>query len=327
MMALNLPTRLGLALPLRRPTVLLIGTAGTVAQAYPACDAALRARLDYRLVIAVPAADVPAARRRYPHEIVLPQPFAALAPAWRARLGVSASIRAEQDAAGIIAALPGTERSVPQPGGMLVRALAGPPIASLAALKRRLGAPRAIVCLGNGPSSEDPRLVALANGAALFRVNWIWRARGVLIEPDLVFTVDPDLPGPGRRPVIVFPTAAVGQPILRRHAVRLRPPRAGYSFLDRFEPALADFAQPLIPTNGALMVALAAALQPDRLVIAGIDLYRHAHGRYPGDREAADGYAREHSAALDLAIIRAALDGFAGKAVILSDNLSAALGR
>ena len=57
------------------------------------------------------------------------------------------------------------------------------------------------------------------------------------------------------------------------------------------------------------MVVVAAALQPKRLVIAGLDLYRHPEGRYPG-ATAIDGYARGHSAACDLAVIAEALDGF-----------------
>jgi hypothetical protein len=89
---------------------------------------------------------------------------------------------------------------------------------------------------------------------------------------------------------------------------------------------LADFTQPVIPTNGALMVAIAAALQPKRIVIAGIDLYQHPAGRYPGD-PGAYGYASEHNAETDLAIIRRALDNCDCEAVILSDNLRQALGR
>ena len=82
-------------------------------------------------------------------------------------------------------------------------------LASLADLKARLGNPCTIICLGNGPSSEDPKLADFGD-ATLFRVNWNWRGRGWLTTPDVVFTADPDLPGFGRRPVIVFPTAAFG---------------------------------------------------------------------------------------------------------------------
>ena len=106
----------------------------------------------------------------------------------------------------------------------------------------------------------------------------------------------------------------------------MRPPSAGYVFLDTFDPSLADLSGPMIPTNGALMIAVAAALDPERIVISGMDLYQHPQGRYPGDTAAQDGYSREHSAEIDLNLIRAALGGFAGEVIILSDNLRAALG-
>ena len=44
-----------------------------------------------------------------------------------------------------------------------------------AALNDRLGRPTTILCLGNGPSSEDPRIPPEHD--CLFRVNWVWRKR------------------------------------------------------------------------------------------------------------------------------------------------------
>jgi hypothetical protein len=197
-------------------------------------------------------------------------------------------------------------------------------IASLDVLKARLGSPGTILCLGNGPSSEDPRLAG-HEAAALLRVNWIWAGRGWLAAPDMVFTGDPDLVRLPRQPIVAFPTAAVGEPILREHRARGHRPLAGYAFLDRFEPAPADLSAPRIPTNGALMVALAAALRPRRLVIAGIDLYRHPEGKYPGVAGDPEGYTSQHGADIDLALIGSALDRFDGEAVILSDQLRQAL--
>lgn len=197
-------------------------------------------------------------------------------------------------------------------------------IASLAALRARLGSLDTILCLGNGPSSEDPRLAAYRD-AALFRVNWIWLPRRLLVAPDVVFTADPDLVRLPKQPVVVFPTAAIGAPILADHAAKGHRPSAGYAFLDRFDPVLADFSAPQYPTNGALMVALAAALAPDRIVIAGIDLYRHPAGKYPGGADNPEGYTAQHRAELDLALIGAALDAFRGEVVIVGDNLREAL--
>lgn len=198
-------------------------------------------------------------------------------------------------------------------------------IASLEQLRLRLEPRGTIVCLGNGPSSEEPRLAGHGD-ATLFRVNWIWAERRWLDAPDMVFTSDPDLVCLPRQPVLAFPTAAIGEPILRDHLDRGHLPSAGFAFLDRFAPSPADLAGEQIPTNGALMVALAAALRPRRIVIAGIDLYRHPHGKYPGAPDEPEGYARQHSVDIDLDLIGGALAGFAGETEIVSDNLRRALG-
>ena len=74
------------------------------------------------------------------------------------------------------------------------------------------------------------------------------------------------------------------------------------------------------------MVATAAALRPLHLVIAGIDLYSHPAGRYPGGSDAHDGYNRVHDRDVEIEMIRQALAGFAGELVLLSPILAAALG-
>jgi hypothetical protein len=199
-------------------------------------------------------------------------------------------------------------------------------IASLAALTARLGAADTILCLGNGPSSEDPRLLGY-DGATLFRVNWIWLPRGFLTAPDVVFTADPDVVSLPKPPVVVFPTAAIAEPILDGYSAADVPPASAHAFLDRFDPRLADFTAPQYPTNGALMIAMAVALRPRRLVIAGIDLYRHPGGKYPGGADNGEGYARQHRAGIDLESIGRSLASLESEVVILSDNLRDALGR
>lgn len=334
--------RLGLCLPPARPTVLLVGLVGEIDRLYPMLDAVLRQRPAYRLALAADPLDVPALRRRYPHELVLPLPNVLGVRRWLRRLETVLIIgRMPNDPPSGVDTIPGADVSpetllerlprrdiavAPAPtGAFLIDLLGGRRIGSIADLAAKLGNPRTVVCLGNGPSSEDPRLAAYG-GATLFRVNWNWRGRDWMTAPDVVFTADPDLPdGRGRRPIIVFPRAATGRSILMRHTMALRPPSAGYAFLDDFVPPLADLANPAIPTNGALMIAVATALRPERVVIAGMDLYSHPEGRYPGDTAAQDGYSREHDAATDLALIRTSLRVFEGEAVILSDNLRLAL--
>ncbi|MER9562720.1 hypothetical protein [Mesorhizobium sp. M0571] len=324
--------------------MVLAGTPDEIGRLYKTIDTALRQRPTYQLVLAAGSGEVAELRRRYPHELVLASPYSASTKRWRRRLdavlviGPAALARAIGTVAFIDSSKPITSDSLttllpsldlpkkpPFNGTFLIDLFGGHRLASLAYLKARLGNPRTIICLGNGPSSEDPRLADVGD-ATLFRVNWNWRRRGWLTAPDIVFTSDLDPPGFGRRPVIVFPTAAVGRPILLRHTMAMRPPSAGYVFLDAFDPSLADLSGPVIPTNGALMIAVAAALDPERIVIAGMDLYQHPDGRYPGDTGALGGYSREHSAEIDLSLIRAALCGFAGETTILSNNLRAALG-
>ena len=47
------------------------------------------------------------------------------------------------------------------------------------------------------------------------------------------------------------------------------------------------------------MLALAVALKPEQLTIAGIDLYRHPSGAYPGTPETANAYAPAHDRELE----------------------------
>ena len=330
-------------------TVWLMGVdAAAVFAAYPAVDDALKKRSGHRLLITLPADELPGLRRRLPHEVVAAQPGPAgtrrwlrtLQPILVVLLGVDGSGeaartisftgRTDVSVEKILAALPGAPtapRSVQRHRlrELGVRLAVGRPLAGLDALGCRLGRPDCILCLGNGPSSEDPAL-ADVGADRLFRVTWPWRGRGRLTEPDVVFTADPELPGRRHRPIICFPRRDLGVAVLVRHLLALRPP-SGYLFLD----GLPDFADELaadpIPTNGALMIAVAAALAPRELVIAGIDLYAHAAGRYPGDSEALDGYSRQHDRDCDLALIRRALDGFDGRVTIFGETLRAALGR
>ena len=335
--------RFGLLLPQGCPTVVLAGTREEIGLHYQAADTALRQRSGYRLVLATAFAELAELRQCYPHEIVLPLPHPASAELWRrgldavlilgpaglvagfgqAGLPNGSEVMTPERLAGMLPPLDPPKYSPPR-GTFLVDLFGGRRIASLGGLKARLGNPRTIVCLGNGPSSEDPRLADYRD-ATLFRVNWNWRGRGWMTEPDIVFTADPDLPCFGWRPIVIFPTASTGWPILVRHTMAMRSPRVGYGFLDEFVPPLADVSGLVIPTNGALMIAIAAALAPERIVIAGMDLYQHHEGRYPGDKVALGGYSREHSAEIDLNLIRAALNSFAGEVIILSDNLRAAL--
>lgn len=330
------------------PTVWVIADSlRAVDEAYAVIDSALRERPGWQLVISVPGRDVAALRRRLPHETVIARPgplglrwslrwcrpglvvelgsdriTASMAGATVLRFADGAAV--SRDA--ILAQLP---EAPPSPSGgnglaaAVIRWSAGRPLATVDELGDRLGRPATLLCLGNGPSSEDPALSGVTYDC-LFRVNWIWRGRGLFTAPDVVFTADSDLPIPSR-PIICFPQRHVGLPILLRHVLALKPPR-GYMFLDQLPGLANDLSTEPIPTNGALMVAVAAALRPRRIVIAGIDLYSHAAGRYPGAGDAMDGYGRQHSRERDLALIRRSLAEYSGEVKIVGASLQAALG-
>ncbi len=186
-----------------------------------------------------------------------------------------------------------------------------------------LGHPQRIVCLGNGPSSEQPALAAFA-GETLFRVNWRWRERGFLAAPRLVFVGDPTTPRHVGAAVLGFRSAEDANYVLWRQCLGLRPPRFRYFIFDAMKGAGSQ-GWAARPTNGALMVATAVALRPQRLVIAGIDLYSHPQGRHPGASDAHDGYNRVHERDVEIEMIRQALAGFGGELRILSPILAAAL--
>lgn len=318
----------GFRLPRLRRSVWLTGTAPEIAAAYPTIDEALRQRPGYGLVLIASPDALHDLRQLYPHETVLPAPSPHAMARWRERLDPvvmldAATARTVDD---IIGQLPpvALEAAAPDPLPPFVARLAGQPIADMVQLARRLGPAETILCLGNGPSSEDPRLKDMPHDA-LFRVNWIWRSRGFLTEPDMVFTADPDLPVGRKRPVVIFPNREAGLPILSGYCRRVSPPKGGYGFFDELLPGRLDPVPGRLPTNGALMIAVAAALAPRRLIIAGMDLYAHKEGRYPGDDKAVDGYSRQHDRQSDVDLIRGALAHFSGETVVIGDQLSAAL--
>jgi 3-Deoxy-D-manno-octulosonic-acid transferase (kdotransferase) len=193
-------------------------------------------------------------------------------------------------------------------------------------LRRALGQPRTILCLGNGPSSEHPALAGTVPDA-LFRVNWRWRARGFLTSPQLVFVGDPRTPNHLSATIFGFRSAEDANYVLWRQCFGLRLPRFRFFVFDDLPSPAGERSWAARLTNGAIMVATAVALRPQRLMVAGIDLYRHPLGRYPGETEALDGYNRVHHRDVEIDFMRRALQGFPGELEILSPILSAALAR
>jgi len=194
-------------------------------------------------------------------------------------------------------------------------------------LRERLGCPRTLLCLGNGPSSEHPELRRVRFDA-LFRVNWRWLERGWLTHPDVVFTGDrTTLARVGSSCFFGFRTIDEEIRVFRRRFLRpRRRPLLRYFTYERLPGFLNERRWGARPTNGAVMLATAVELQPARLVIAGIDLFADPAGSYPGGSDVPNAYVPVHDRESELVIIQTALHRFRGEVEIFGDVLRERLG-
>jgi hypothetical protein len=85
---------------------------------------------------------------------------------------------------------------------------------------------------------------------------------------------------------------------------------------------LNDREWPARPTNGAAMIAAAAALQPKHLIIAGFDLFESEAGTYPDGDATPNAYMAMHDRDVEVEIIARALESFAGDTTIVSEPLA-----
>jgi hypothetical protein len=188
-------------------------------------------------------------------------------------------------------------------------------------LRSQLRNPKTILCLGNGPSSEDPRLFDIKYDA-LFRVNFRWLDRGVFTRPDMVFVGSPFTTSRVSSCVFGFRTIAWESEMMLRHLLLdLSLRRLVHFTYERVSPFLNDGAWSCAPTNGALMVATAVGLRPQRLILAGIDLFSDTRGRYPGDTVGENDYPQMHSRNVDVDVIARALADYRGETVIMNNVL------
>ncbi len=195
----------------------------------------------------------------------------------------------------------------------------------LDAVAAALGRPQSIMCLGNGPSSEDPALQAMAHDC-LFRVNDMWLDRGVLADAGMVFTGDKGalrrLPGA----VFAFQTARAEGRLMRAHIMSGRIHRLRYTVMERLGILFDGTDWGAKPTNGMAMIALAVALKPRRIIIGGMDLFAHPAGSYPGDSATANAYTPLHEMDVELRIIKHYLGQFEGEVEVVGDVLRRHLG-
>jgi hypothetical protein len=210
-------------------------------------------------------------------------------------------------------------------GRLLVANRSARRLDGLESLRDRLGRPETILCLGNGPSCEDPRLADLSYDA-MFRVNWRWLPRGILTKPDMVFVGDLRTTARISSCVFGFRTIAWESEVLLRHLfLHLSLRRLEYFTYERVSPLLNDDLWPILPTNGIVMVATAVDLRPKKIIIAGMDLYQDPGGRYPGDIVAENDYPQIHSREVEVRALKTILGHFTGEISILGDPLSHAL--
>ena len=210
------------------------------------------------------------------------------------------------------------------PGKWLAANRSGRRIDTWEALGKRLGHPRSILCLGNGPSSEDPQIRTIPHDC-LMRINWRWKDRGFLDQPDLVMVGHPFTMQRAGPCVFGFGRIEWERAMLLRQLLMLRLESPEFFTLERVSSIIRPQDWHSRPTNGALMVAIAAALQPGELIIAGFDLFRHADGRYPGDLHSQNEPAQVHERDVDVEVIGRALDIYPGKVSIQGDILRDAL--
>ena len=189
------------------------------------------------------------------------------------------------------------------------------------ALADALNHPETILCLGNGPSSEDPSLMTVKYDA-LFRVNHMWMERGILAKPDVVFTGgSPTMRKVGRAIFGVNTDDAEARLVSTRTFNPARPATRFFRIAD-IAPAIATFDWGhLRPSNGACMIAAAVALQPRRLAVAGIDLFQHPLGSYPGDQSVPNAYSPGHSRETEIAFLLNQFDAYRGELILVGDIL------
>lgn len=193
-------------------------------------------------------------------------------------------------------------------------------------LRVALGRPRTILCLGNGPSCEDPRLRELPYDC-VFRTNDRWISRGFLENPDMVFTGDRGTVARVRGVIFGFQDQNAADRLLLQRALGLLDPPLRFVTVDGLGTFLDTMDLPATPTNGSTMLATAVALAPDRLIIAGIDLFMDPRGGYPGDKTTANAYTPRHDRDVEVRIIKRALESFPGEVTIVSEVLRRTLAR
>jgi hypothetical protein len=192
---------------------------------------------------------------------------------------------------------------------------------TLYALKDRLKSPQTIACLGSGPSSEDPLLLRQTFDV-LFRVNLRWLNRGILDDPDVIFTWRPEALTARPKSILAFSTSEkVLKGLIRRYPFQVIGRQTEIICLSDLPLQLHHVSQRWHPSNGVYMLEVAVALSPRRLIIAGFDLFMHEAGAYPGDSTTLNAFALVHDRDAEVNYIAQLLDFYEGEIVVIGDIL------
>lgn len=191
---------------------------------------------------------------------------------------------------------------------------------SIEEFRQFLGRPRTILCLGNGPSCEDPALDAYAYDS-LFRVNYRWRSREKFTNAHVVFTGQKRTLFSVRPRIFAFQTRRAEIQLVTHQLFNPLCTRMTYVTLERLGILEGGSWDQIRPTNGATMIAAAVALNPKRLILGGIDLFEDPAGAYPGDTATPNAYVAVHDAQLELKFVLETLDRFKGELIIIGDVL------
>jgi hypothetical protein len=174
-----------------------------------------------------------------------------------------------------------------------------PPLVSIGDLRAALGNPKTILCLGSGPSSNDDDALVAADAAnAIFRVKHRWLKEGRIHRADAVFSGTPETARHVPGAILLSQDATTAHRVAWSALLRGR--RIRYGIVEALAPGFQTLnSSGARMTNGAAMLAQAVALKPERLIIAGIDLYSHPDGAYPDAPDTANAYAPAHDRALE----------------------------
>jgi hypothetical protein len=191
-------------------------------------------------------------------------------------------------------------------------------LTSFAEINASLGNPESILCLGNGPSSEDARLSILEHDA-IFRVNHRWLDRGLFTAADAIFTgaLDSVLHF-GKDALYIFIENERSMRIIRKAKKKIQ--RLSFTNAEDLGFPVEEF-YPYQPTNGLIMIYVAVNLRPDKLIIAGIDLYRDPRGCYPGETSTPNVYTSGHDEDRELDLMLCLLASYQGNLTIIGDGL------